>query len=183
MRSTGGIILGLILAPGAALAAAQGGPQAPSPPGLSLAIYAQGQALAQDDRRVDLAAGPQTIPLPGLPMQTRPETLTLSGDGISGVEIAFTLAPDATQLLQRMVGRPVRILRTPPGGPPTSEQGTFLGQGGAGLLVAVGDHIEFVGPANPAERLVFDAGGGADVGAPPPRRACARTSRAPTSCG
>lgn len=151
MRSAGGTILGLILAAGAAAAA----PDGPAP-GLSLAIYAQGQAVAQDDRRLDLAAGVQAVPLPGLPPQTRPETLTLSGEGISEAQIAFAPALDGAQLLQRMVGRPVRILRTPPGGTPATDQGTFLGQTGAGLLVAMGDHTELVSPADPAERLLFD---------------------------
>ncbi|HEY2050343.1 MAG TPA: DUF4139 domain-containing protein [Caulobacteraceae bacterium] len=151
MRSAGGFILGFMLAAEAALAAPQG-----VSPGLSLAIYSQGQALAQDDRSLDLVAGSQTVPLPGLPPQTRPETLTLSGEGVSNVEIAFTPVPDVNQVLQRMVGRPVRLVHTPPGGSPTTESGTFLGQTGGGLLVALADHTELVSPADPSERLLFD---------------------------
>jgi hypothetical protein len=158
MRSAGGILLGLILAPVAAA------PQA-ADTGLSLAIYAQGQTFAQDDRRLDLTAGAQTILLTGLPPQTRPETLTLSGEGISGVEIAYRPSIDGGQLLQRMVGHPVRIVRAGPGGMPSTEQGTFLGQTGAGLLVALGDHTELVSTANPGERLQFDSLGDAGLGA------------------
>jgi hypothetical protein len=158
MRAAGGIILGLVLAAGAAPAA----PEA-SEPGLSLAIYAQGQAVAQDDRRLDLAAGAQTVALAGLPPQTRPETLNLSGEGISDVQMAFVPALDGAQLLQRMIGRPVRILRAPVGGTTSTDQGTFLGQTGAGLLVALGDHTELVSPADPSERLLFDPVAGAGL--------------------
>ena len=160
MRLVGGIVLGLALAPVAAAPA----PQAAGP-GLSLAIYAQGQAFAQDDRRLDLSAGTQTILLDGLPPQTRPETLTLSGEGISDIEIAFRPSVDGGQLLQRMVGHPVRIVRSAPGGTPSTEEGTFLGQTGAGLLVALGDHTELVSPANPGERLQFDSLGDPGIGA------------------
>jgi hypothetical protein len=161
MRPTAWIILGLVLAP-----AARAAPPTAAAPGLSLAIYAQSQALAQDDRRLDLSAGQQTIPLPGVPAQARPETLVLSGAGISDVELSFSPALTGAQLLDRRVGRPVRILRTPPGGSPTTDQGTFLGQTGAGLLVALGDHDELVSPANPAERLLFDPLGEAAAGQP-----------------
>jgi hypothetical protein len=64
-----------------------------------------------------------------------------------------------------MVGHPVRIVHTAPGGTPSTEQGIFLGQTGAGLLVALGDHTELVSPANPDERLQFDSLGEADSGA------------------
>ena len=159
MRLSGVIAVGLILAPHTALAASPD-----QAPGLSLAIYAQGQAFAQDDRRLDLVAGAQTISLPGLPPQTRPETLTLSGEGISDVEIAFAPAPDAGQLLQRMIGHPVKIVRTPPSGETTTVQGTYLGQTGAGLLVAVGDRTELVSPAGPDVRVDFESFGDAGLG-------------------
>ncbi|MBV8682897.1 MAG: DUF4139 domain-containing protein [Caulobacteraceae bacterium] len=159
MRLSGVIIVGLMLAPCVAAAA----PPKPAP-GLSLAIYAQGQAFAQDDRPLDLTAGAQTILLPGLPPQARPETLALSGEGISDVEIAFASVTDPNQLLQRMIGHPVRIVRTPPGGQETTVQGTYLGQTGAGLLVGVGDHTDLISPSAPDLRVVFESFGDAGLG-------------------
>jgi hypothetical protein len=170
MRAAAFTALALALAPAAARAADPA-------PGLALAIYSQNQAVVQDQRRPDLARGEQMLDLPGVAAQARPETLILSGDGISDVEIAFMPARPAAQLLDGTVGRKVRVLRTPPGGQPTTEEGTFLGQSSSGLLVELGDHTELFNAGDPTARLLFAPVPGSQ-GAGPGARATLSADRA-----
>ncbi len=58
-------------------------------PGLSVTIYNANQALVDDVRRIDVAKGRQTLELKDVSSAIRPETVTLTGEGLAVVEQNF----------------------------------------------------------------------------------------------
>src|SRR5271155_4664038 len=85
-------------------------------PGLSVTIYNADQALVDDVRRLDIAAGRQRLELKDVSAAIRPETVTLTGEGLSIVEQNFDfdlLTPQ--KMMEKAVGQQVQIVRTNPG--------------------------------------------------------------------
>src|SRR5688572_10739405 len=82
---------------------------------VAVTIYNNGQALVQDRRQIDIAAGRSRQEFPDVSAQIRSETVTLTGPGIGIVEQNFDfdlLSPQA--LMQKAVGETITIVRTNP---------------------------------------------------------------------
>src|SRR3546814_16471430 len=87
----------LIVAFGAMPAAAQEGVQPNAQGDVAVTIYNNGQSLVQDERQLAVKAGRNRIEFPDVSARIRPETVTLSGAGLSIVEQNFDfdlLTPD-----------------------------------------------------------------------------------------
>src|SRR5688572_9072093 len=82
---------------------------------VAVTIYNNDLALVQDTRRLDVAAGRSRREFPDVSAQIRPETVTLTGDGIGIVEQNFDfdlLSPQA--LIQAAVGETTTLVRMNP---------------------------------------------------------------------
>ncbi|MBL8492586.1 MAG: DUF4139 domain-containing protein [Rhodocyclaceae bacterium] len=124
---------------------------------LAVTIYNDGQALVKDSRRLDLAAGPNTIAFREVAARIRPETASLrsmGGAGFALVEQNFDfdlLTPDT--LLRKYVGRQVTVIRTNPAtGGESAERATVLATN-EGVVLRYPDRIE----TGAAGRLSFDS--------------------------
>lgn len=124
---------------------------------LAVTVYNGDLALVKDTRRLALPAGEQTLELRDVSAQIRPETALLrvaDGKPIRLLEQNFDfdlLTP--AKLLEKYVGREVRVLRThPTTGADSVETATVLAAG-EGVVLKIGDRIETGVPG----RLVFDA--------------------------
>src|ERR1044072_1071231 len=95
---------------------------------VSVTIYNNNLALVQDRRQLDIPANRSRQEFPDVSAQIRPETVTLTGEGIGIVEQNFDfdlLSPQA--LMQKAVGETVTIVRTNPAtGAETRERANVL---------------------------------------------------------
>src|SRR5581483_5473547 len=110
---------------------------------VSLTIYNSNLALVQDIRHLDVAAGRQRLEFKDVSGQIRPETVALSGQGLSVVEqnYDFDLLTPA-KMMEKAVGKQVQIVRTNPGtGKETTETATVLSVND-GVVLKIGDRIE-----------------------------------------
>lgn len=125
---------------------------------LSVTIYNANVALVQDVRTVTLPPGISRQEFPDVSAQIRPETVTLSGDGIGIVEQNFDydlLSPAA--LLQKAVGQMVTLVRTNPAtGAQTTERAKVLAVNG-GAVLQIGDRIEVLRDDGLPTRVVYDS--------------------------
>jgi hypothetical protein len=152
-RSSAGALAALALALAARGAGAQ---ELAVPPenqtAVAVTIYNEDLALVKDRRRVDLTGGIQRLSFIDVSAQIRPETALLSGGGVSIVEQDFDfdlLTPQS--LLEKAIGREVRIVRThPETGEDLVETGTLLSVAN-GIVLRIGDRIEI----NPPGRIVL----------------------------
>jgi hypothetical protein len=152
-RSCAGALAALALALAAPSAGAQ---ELAVPPenqtAVAVTIYNENLALVKDRRRVDLTGGIQRLSFIDVSAQIRPETALLSGGGVSVREQNFDfdlLTPRS--LLEKAIGREVRIVRThPETGEDLVETGTLLSVAD-GIVVRIGDRIEL----NPPGRIVL----------------------------
>jgi len=86
---------------------------------VAVTIYNNGQSLVQDARQLSVTRGRNRIEFPDVSARIRPETVTLSGAGLSIVEQNFDfdlLTPD--KLMDKAVGQSVTLVRTNPGAVP-----------------------------------------------------------------
>jgi hypothetical protein len=152
-RTSAGALAALALA----LAAPDAGAQERAVPpenqtAVAVTIYNENLALVKDRRRVDLTGGLQRLSFIDVSAQIRPETALLSGGGVSVVEQNFDfdlLTPQS--LLEKAIGREVRIVRThPETGEDLVETGTLLSVAN-GIVLRIGDRIEL----NPPGRIVL----------------------------
>lgn len=146
------------LAAGAAVAAA---PERPSTladqQSVAVTIYNENLALIKDTRRISFDRGENRLALREVSGQMRPETAllrSLSNPGsLAFLEQNFDfdlLTPQ--KLLEKYVGRDVRIVRTnPKTGVETTETATVLAANG-GVVLKMGDRIETGLPG----RIVYD---------------------------
>src|SRR5689334_16485794 len=105
-----------VLLAGVALAFAAGTASAAEGPGLEVTIYNSDLALVQDARQLDITKGRQRLEFKDVSSDIRPETVTLSADGIDIVEQNYDfdlLTP--SKLMEKAVGSDVQIVRTNPG--------------------------------------------------------------------
>ena len=156
VRLLGSVAALAILSSGAAVAqdgrAATGGPDQ-----LSLTIYNQNIALVQDVRSLNITTGRTRQEFPGVSASIRPETVTLSGNGLSVVEQNFDydlLTP--SKLMEGAVGSEVGIVRTNPGnGAQTSERARVLAAN-EGVVLQIGNRIEVLRDDGAPTRVIFD---------------------------
>jgi hypothetical protein len=127
----------------AALAASVGSAQAAEAPGLSVTIYNSNVALVQDVRNLSVGAGRQRLEFKDVSAAIRPETVSLSGRGLSVVEQNFDfdlLTPQ--KLMEKAVGQEIQIVRINPGtGQETTETATVL-SANQGVVLRIGERIE-----------------------------------------
>ncbi|MCW3848523.1 DUF4139 domain-containing protein [Sphingomonas sp. LB-2] len=147
----------LIAAPLAAQA--QVAPSVPAPDQtaqgeVSLTIYNDNQALVQDKRVLDLATGRTRQEFPDVSAAIRPETVTLSGGGLSVVEQNFDydlLTPE--KLMDKAIGQTVTLVRRDETGKETRESARVLANNN-GTVVQIGNRIEVLAPGT---RVIFPA--------------------------
>jgi hypothetical protein len=124
---------------------------------LAVTIYNDNLALVQDTRQLSLPARRTRQEFPDVSAQIRPETVTLSGDGIEVIEQNFDfdlLSPQA--LMEKAVGETITIVRTnPTNGQETRERATVLAANG-GVVLRIGDRIEVLRDDGLPVRAIFD---------------------------
>ncbi len=124
---------------------------------VALTIYNNDLALVQDVRELNLPAGRVRQEFPDVSAQIRPETVTLTGQGIAIVEQNFDfdlLSPQA--LMQKAVGETITLVRTNPGsGEETRERARVLAVNG-GVVLQIGDRIEVLRDDGLPVRVIFD---------------------------
>jgi hypothetical protein len=125
---------------------------------VAVTIYNEDLALVKDTRRLTLVPGLQRIALRDVSARIRPETAQLRSLTHPGSfdlleqNFDFDLLTPA-KLLEKYVGREVRVLRThPTTGAETSEAAQVLAAGN-GVVLRMGDRIETGVPG----RIVFDS--------------------------
>ena len=110
-----------VLAAALAAVATSAGAQLLPPPGqtaqgdVAVTIYNNNLALVQDRRELALPGGRSRQEFPDVSAQIRPETVTLTGNGVGIVEQNFDfdlLSPRA--LMQKAVGQQITLVRTNP---------------------------------------------------------------------
>lgn len=129
-----------------------GGPDA-----VSLTIYNQNIALVEDTRSLTMPAGRSRREFPGVSASIRPETVGLSGRGLSVVEQNFDydlLTPD--KLMQSAVGEEIGIVRTNPGSGAQETQRARVLAANAGVVLAVDGHVEVLRDDGVPTRVIFD---------------------------
>jgi len=132
--------------------------QQPAPPAdISVTIYNNNLALVRDVRSLDLAAGRQQLEFKDVSAQIRPETASLTAQGVSVVEQNFDydlLSP--AKMMEKAVGRVVTIVRiNPANGAETREQAEVLAVND-GVVLKIGDHIEVLRDDGLPARVIFD---------------------------
>jgi hypothetical protein len=141
----------------AAVAAPRAAHAAVEKPGLSVTIYNADQALVDDVRRLDVGAGRQRLELKDVSAAIRPETVTLTGEGLAIVEQNFDfdlLTPQ--KMMEKAVGQQVQIVRTNPGnGQETTETATVL-SANEGVILRIGDRIEVLRDDGVPTRVIFN---------------------------
>ena len=124
---------------------------------VAVTIYNNDLALVQDTRRLDLRAGRTRQEFPDVSAQIRPETVTLTGEGIGIVEQNFDfdlLSPQA--LMQKAVGETITLVRTNPAtGAETRERARVLAANG-GVVLQIGERIEVLRDDGLPVRVIFD---------------------------
>jgi len=124
---------------------------------VSVTIYNNGQALVQDIRQLNIAAGRSRIEFPDVSAQIRPETLSFAAANAGIVEQNFDfdlLTPQ--KLMEKAIGRTVTLIRTNPAtGAETREQATVLSTAG-GVVVKIGERIEVLRDDGLPVRVIFD---------------------------
>lgn len=124
---------------------------------VAVTIYNNGQSLVQDDRALAVGAGRNRLEFPDVSARIRPETVSLSGPGLTIVEQNFDydlLSPDT--LMDKAVGQEVTLLRTNPAtGAETRERGRVLAANG-GIVLQIGARIEVLRDDGLPVRVIFD---------------------------
>jgi hypothetical protein len=124
---------------------------------VAVTIYNNNLALVQDQRQLEIPAGRSRQEFPDVSAQIRPETVTLTGQGVGIVEQNFDfdlLSPQA--LMQKAVGETVTLVRTnPANGAETRERARVLAANG-GVVLQIGDRIEVLRDDGLPVRVIFD---------------------------
>src|SRR5204863_4537297 len=124
---------------------------------VAVTIYNNNLALVQDRRQLAIPSGRSRQEFPDVSAQIRPETVTLTGDGIGIVEQNFDfdlLSPQA--LMQKAVGETVTLVRVNPAtGAETRERARVLAANG-GVVLQIGERIEVLRDDGLPVRVIFD---------------------------
>lgn len=125
---------------------------------LSLTIYNSNLALVQDVRQTNVAAGRSRIEFKDVSASIKPETVALSGKGLSVVEQNFDydlLTP--AKMMEKAVGKQIQIVRTNPAtGAQTVETATVLSVN-SGVILRIGNRIEVLRDDGIPTRVVFSS--------------------------
>ena len=154
MKRAGLLVMAALAAPsGMALAQSGGSAQG----AVAVTIYNNGLSMVEDVRSLTVPAGTSRIEFPDVSAQIRPETVTLSGPGLSIVEQNFDydlLSPD--KLMDKAVGQDVTLIRTNPAtGAETRERARILAANG-GIVMQIGERTEVLRDDGLPVRVVFD---------------------------
>ena len=142
-------------APALAQTVAQDGSGGPDK--VSLTIYNQNIALVEDTRSLDVPSGRSRREFPGVSASIRPETVGLSGRGLSVVEQNFDydlLTPG--KLMESAVGNEIGIVRTNPGSGAQSTERARVLAANQGVVLQIGDRIEVLRDDGVPTRVIFD---------------------------
>jgi hypothetical protein len=124
---------------------------------VAVTIYNDNLALVQDARQLNIPASRSRQEFPDVSAQIRPETVTLSGEGIEIVEQNFDydlLSPQA--LMENAVGQTITLVRVNPAtGAETRERATVLAVNN-GVILKIGDRIEVLRDDRLPVRVIFD---------------------------
>lgn len=154
--TTGAAVAMLAATPAVGQEAVQDGSGGPD--AVSLTIYNQNIALVEDTRSLTVPAGRSRREFPGVSASIRPETVGLSGRGLSVVEQNFDydlLTPD--KLMQSAVGEEIGIVRTNPGNGAQETQRATVLAANQGVVLAVDGHVEVLRDDGVPTRVIFDA--------------------------
>jgi len=155
IRAIGPFALALLLAAPANAQQVEEGPGGPDR--VSLTVYNQNIALVEDVRNLNVPAGRSRQEFPGVSASIRPETVGLSGRGLSVVEQNFDydlLTPG--KLMESAVGNEIGIVRTNPGsGAQTTERARVLAAN-QGVVLQIGNRIEVLRDDGVPTRVIFD---------------------------
>src|ERR1043166_5661140 len=103
-------------------------PAVDEPHQVTLTIYNNDVALVRDIRQIEVPAGRTRLEFRNVSSAIRPETVVLTGAGLSVVEQNFDydlLTP--AKIMEKAVGRDIQIVRTNPAtGQETMEKATVL---------------------------------------------------------
>lgn len=160
IRALGPFAVAMLLAasPSLSQAAAQQVEEGPGGPDrVSLTVYNQNIALVEDVRNLNVPAGRSRQEFPGVSASIRPETVGLSGRGLSVVEQNFDydlLTPG--KLMESAVGNEIGIVRTNPGsGAQETERARVLAAN-QGVVLQIGNRIEVLRDDGVPTRVIFD---------------------------
>jgi hypothetical protein len=146
-----------VLLAGVALGLAAGMARAADQAGLEVTIYNADLALVQDARQLEIAQGRQRLEFKDVSSAIRPETVSLTANGVDIVEQNFDydlLTP--SKLMEKAVGQQVTIVRTNPGtGAQVTEVATVLAAN-EGVVLKIGDRIEVLRDDGAPTRVIFD---------------------------
>ncbi len=124
---------------------------------VAVTIYQNGQSLVQDRRQITMPVGRTRQEFPDVSAVIRPETVTLTGPGISIVEQNFDydlLTP--AKLMEKAVGQTVTLVRTNPAtGAEVRVQAKVLAANG-GVVLQIGNTIEVLRDDGLPVRVIFD---------------------------
>jgi hypothetical protein len=124
---------------------------------LTLADETDGIAMITETRTIDIPAGAATIRFRGVADGIVPQTATLGDLPATIVEANFDynlLTPGT--LIEKSLGRPVRLVRTNRATGAVEEQRGVLASGPDGVVVDFGNSVEALNCSGLAERMVFD---------------------------
>jgi hypothetical protein len=124
---------------------------------VAVTIYNDNLALVQDTRQLSLSTQRSREEFPDVSGQIRPETVTLSGEGITIVEQNFDydlLSP--AKLMEKAVGQQITLVRINPAtGAESRERATVLAVND-GVVLRIGDRIEVLRDDSLPARVIFD---------------------------
>ncbi len=124
---------------------------------VAVTIYNGDTALVQDRRELSLPNGRSVQDFPDVSARIRPETVTLSGNGIGIIEQNFDfdlLTPAA--MMQKAVGETVTLVRVNPAtGAEVRERAKILAAN-SGVVMQIGDRIEVLRDDGLPTRVIFD---------------------------
>jgi hypothetical protein len=124
---------------------------------LALTIYNSDLALVEHVRPLNVAAGRHRLEFQGVSAQIMAQTVSFASTGLTVIEQNFDydlLTPE--KLMEKAVGRTVRIVRTNPGtGRETEETAEVLSTVG-GVVLKIGDRIEVLRDDGIPARVIFD---------------------------
>ncbi len=150
------VAMGVLGAAVAAFTPARADPPAP-PPAVSLTIYNGDIALVQEVRSIELKPGANRVEFKDVSGQIRPETVSLIAPGASVLEQNFDydlLTP--AKMMEKAVGKQIRIVRFGAGGKRTEETATVLSVND-GVILKVGDRIEVLHDGGEPTQVLFDS--------------------------
>ncbi|MBN9465365.1 DUF4139 domain-containing protein [Brevundimonas sp.] len=155
IRAIGPFAVALLFAAPAAAQQVEEGPGGPDR--VSLTVYNQNVALVEDVRNLTIPAGRSRQEFPGVSASIRPETVGLSGRGLSVVEQNFDydlLTP--AKLMESAVGGEIGVVRVNPGsGAETTERARVLAAN-QGVVLQIGNRIEVLRDDGVPTRVIFD---------------------------